>query len=156
MPAELLYDASSLKGCDLLGIRIKETTWIGKVNTRPLWRRTVPFYTIDIYRDNNRRFRVLVKDEDLNIVPTTDGVGVLTMKETKESTSPSLQLSTSDPSQGMIGAGDEGEMYFFVVPSDTHALDIRQYVFDVQFTDVSNNVYTVCEGVANLLQPVNP
>jgi len=113
----------------------------------------VPYESFDLYADDNRRLRVLMRDSNLNVVDITGGTGVFTVKATK-SGSVVIQKSTAVPSEGMIGAADEGEMYFFIVPADTNALDIRQYVFDVRLTKADGSTYTTVEGVLNLLEPV--
>ena len=42
----------------------------------------------------------------------------------------------------------------YLVPADTSALDIRQYVFDVRVTLATGKVYTVLDGTIDLQQPV--
>jgi len=155
MPIEVLYDYDLLPQGDLFGVLVYETKIYGRINVRPLRRRSVPYLKFDIYQGNNRQLRVLVRDEDMNVIDITGATGVFTVKETKESTSPSIQKSTAVAGEGQIGAADEGEMFFFLVPADTSSLDIRQYVYDVKLTLASGKTYTIVEGVVNLLEPVN-
>jgi len=155
MPVQVLYDTQSLPECDLLGILVTEQRMCGIINNCPLRRRPVPFETMDLYAANNRRLRVFIRDANLNIINLTGATGVFTVKLLKSDASPTIQKSTAVPAEGMIGAADEGEMFFFILPADTDSLDICQYVFDVQVTLADGNVYTTVEGVLNLLQPVN-
>lgn len=154
MPIDVLYDYSSLPEADLVGILKAETVLNGVVNNLPLRRRAVPHCNIDLYKSNNRRLRCYVRDGDLNIIDLTGAVAVFTVKESKNSTTTSLQKSTSVSGEGQIGSADEGECFFFIVPSDTSGLSVGQYVYDVKVTLSSGKVYTVVEGVLNLLQSV--
>lgn len=153
MPVEVLYDTSSLPECDLVGILTAETKLCGKINNCPLGREAVPYYSIDLYANNNRRLRVYIRDGDLNIIDLTGATCVFTAKLTK-SGSAVIQKSTAVAGEGAIGAADEGECFFYIEPSDTSSLDITQYVYDIQVTLSSGSKYTVVEGVLNLLQPV--
>lgn len=154
MPIEVLYDTSSMPECDLVGILTAETKLCGIINNCPLRRRAVPFYSMDLYADNNRRLRVFIRDGDLNIVDLTGATCVFTVKLTKDDTSPAIQKSTAVSGEGQIGSADQGECFFYIEPSDTANLDIAQYVYDVTVTLADSNSYTTVEGVLNLLQPV--
>jgi len=154
MPVEVFYDASKLHPGELLGILVAETRLCGIVNNKTMRRRAVPYVKFEIYRGSDRRIRVYVKDGDLNVVDLSGATCVFTMRETKDEPVV-LQKSTSVPGEGQIGAADEGECFFFLVPSDTSSLNIEQYVFDVGVTLADGSVYkSVAEGVVNLLQPV--
>jgi hypothetical protein len=154
MPVSVIYEARHLHPDDLMGELISDCRFTGIINNHPIRRRAVPYYGIEMYADNNRTFRVYVKDGNLDIIDLTGATGVFTMKVTKQSTTPSVQKSTAVAGEGQIGAADEGEMFFFIVPADTSSLDIRQYVFDVSVTLANGKSYTVLEGTINLLQPV--
>jgi hypothetical protein len=154
MPIEVLYDWSSLPECDLVGIVTAETVFCGVINNCPLRRRAVPFYPMDLYADNNRRLRVYIRDGDLNIVDLTGATCIFTVKMTKNDTSPTIQKSTAVSGEGQIGSPDQGECFFYILPSDTDSLAIAQYVFDVTVILADGNEYTSVEGVLNLLQPV--
>lgn len=155
MPIEVLYDTSSLPSCDLVGILVAETQLCGIINNCPMRRRAVPFVPMDLYANNNRRLRVYIRDGDLNIVDLTGATCVFTVKLTKDDALPVIQKSTAVPAEGQIGSADQGECFFYVLPSDTSPLDIAQYVFDVSVTLADGNQYTTVEGVVNLLQPVS-
>jgi hypothetical protein len=115
----------------------------------------VPFITIDLFRDNDRQLRFFARDPDLNVIDLTGATCIFSVKESKEDTSFAFQLSTAVPADGMIGAADEGEAFFFVKPSDTAGLSICQYVYDVQVTLGNGKIYTTVEGYLNLKLPVN-
>jgi len=149
-----LFDSSQLHPDDLTGILVSENKMCGVVNNYPIGRYAVPYEEIQLYANNNRTFRVFVKTPDLNVVDLTNAVGVLSVKPDKTVVSPVIVKHTNVPSEGQIGAANQGEMFFYIVPSDTVALDIRQYVFDVKVTLSNGKTYTVIEGVIDLLQPV--
>ncbi len=155
MPVEVLYPASRMPVCDLVGIVVAETKMCGVINNCPLRRRAVPYYPIDLYQNNDRRLRVYIRDGDLNIIDLTGATVVFTVKLSKSDVTPVIQKSTAVPAEGMIGSADEGECFFFILPADTVDLDICQYVYDVKATLADGNSYTTVEGVLNLLQPVN-
>ena len=148
-----LYDASQLHPDDLTGIMESETQLCGVVNNYPVGRSAVPFEPMDIYADSDRTLRVFIKTPDLNIVNLTGAQGLLTIKTDKFALTPVITKTTTDPSQGAIGSPDQGEMFFYLVPSDTSHLDIRQYVYDVRLTLSTGKTYTVLEGVINLQKP---
>lgn len=149
-----LYDTAQLHPDDLTGILVSETRMCGVVNNYPVGRTAVPYEEIQIYANNNRTLRVFVKTPDLNIVDLTNAVGVLTVKTQKGSSTTVISKSTAIAGQGAIGSADQGEMFFYLIPTDTSSLDVRQYVFDVKVTLVTGKVYTVLEGIIDLQQPV--
>jgi len=154
MSFDAIYDTSQLHPDDLTGVLVSEDKMCGIINRYPIRRTAVPYYAIEMYKKNNRTFRVYVKDADLNVINITGAVGIFTVKQSKDSTTTLIQKSTAVPAQGQIGAADEGEMFFYFVPADTLSLDARQYVFDVKITLSTGKVYTIAEGVIDLLQTV--
>lgn len=148
-----LYNIGSSHPNDLTGGLVNYIDAYGIVNNYPLRRNAVPYESIDLFANNNRTFRVYVKDSDLNIINVTGCTGVFTIKKTKAD-APQIIKSTAIPAQGAIGSPDQGELLFYILPADTVNLDIRQYVFDVRLILPSNATYTVLEGVINLQQPV--
>ena len=151
---EVFYDASQMPRCDLVGILVAETQLCGVINNCPLRRRAVPFYSMELYADNNRRLRVYIRDPQLNVIDITGAVGIFTVKLSKSDLVPVIQKSTDVAGEGEIGAADEGEMFFYILPTDTDSLDIGQYVYDIRVTLEDGSTYTTVEGVLNLLQPV--
>jgi len=151
---ELLFKTSSLHPDDWMGILEAETQITGIVNNYPIRRFLMPFETLNLYAGNDHAFRIYVKTPELNIVNLTGAKGVLTVKTSKDETVATLTKTTDTASQGEIGSADEGEMFFYLVPADTSALDIRQYVFDVKVTLASGKAYTVLEGLINLEKAV--
>jgi len=154
MPAEAFYDMSKMYPYDLNGILVSEISLCGIIDNYPIRRRAVPYESIDLYANNNRTFRVYVKTPNLDVVNVAGATGVFSIKVTKDSSSPVIRKSTAVPSEGAIGSPDAGELFFYIVPSDTVNLDIRQYVFDVKVTLSSGKTYTIVEGVINLQQNV--
>jgi hypothetical protein len=154
MPIDVLYSTDSMPDADLVGILVAETKWVGRVNNLPLRRRAVPYEALDIYKSSDRTIRMYVRDGDLNVINLTGATCVLTVKLLKSDSVATIQKSTANASEGLIGAADNGECFFYLVPADTSSLDIAQYVFDVRITLSSGKTYTVLEGVMNLLENV--
>jgi hypothetical protein len=155
MPIEVYYNSDRMPVGDLVGILVAETKLCGAINNRPLRRVKVPYYSMELYRDDDRRLRVYIRDGDLNIIDLTGATCLFTAKINKGDATPVIQKSTANPSEGIIGAADEGECFFFIVPADTENLDICQYVYDVRVTLSDGKTYTTVEGVLNLLEPVS-
>ena len=151
---EAYYDTKELHPCDLLGVLMRETEFIGIINNFPLRRRAVPYESMELYAGNKRRLRVYIKDANLNIIDLTGALCVFSLRQQKGG--PIIfQKKTSNSSEGMIGSADQGECFFFLESVDTANLDIAQYVFDVTVTLASNDgPYTTVEGVINLQQSV--
>jgi hypothetical protein len=138
----------------LLGILTKESQFLGIINNYPLRRTAVPYETMELYAGNKRRIRVYIKDPDLNIINLTGALCVFSFRQRKGGPIV-FQKHTNVPAEGMIGSADQGECFFFILPTDTVKLDIAQYVFDVSVTLTGGDgPYTTVEGVINLLQPV--
>lgn len=156
MSLEVIYNSNLLPQCDLYGIVVLEQELCGIINNCPLRRRAVPFLHIDIFKDNDRQLRFYARDPNLNVIDLTGATCVFSVKELKEDTSFVLQLSTAVAGEGMIGAADEGEAFFFIKPSDTAAMAAPcQYIYDVQVTLANGKIYTTVEGYMNLKLPVN-
>lgn len=149
----VLYDTTQLHPDDLTGILVSENRMCGIVNNYPVGRYAVPYEEIQLYANNNRTFRVFVKTPPLDVVNVAGAVGVLTVSPDK-GVAAVITKHTNVVGEGQIGAADQGEMFFYLVPADTVALDIRQYMFDVRVTLVTGKTYTIIEGVIDLLQPV--
>ena len=154
MWATVLYDASQLHPDDLTGELTSETRVCGIVNNYPVGRRAVPYEEIQLYAGSNRTLRVFVKTPDLNIVDLTGALGVMTVKTDKDAAVALIAKHTNVPAEGQIGAANQGEMFFYLVPADTSSLDIRQYVFDVRVTLSGGKTYTVLDGTIDLQKPV--
>lgn len=150
----MLFDSSQLHPGDLTGVLTSESRMCGIVNNYPIGRTAVPYEEIQMYANNDRALRVFVKTPPLDVVNLTGAVGVLTVKTDKDATAAVVTKSTAVAGQGMIGAADQGEMFFYLVPADTASLDIRQYVFDVMVTLSTGKKYTVLEGIIDLQEPV--
>lgn len=152
---EVLYKVEDQHPYDLLGILKVEDKLCGLIDNRPLRRKPVPYETISLYKGNDRRLRIYIKDEDLNVIDLTGSTALLTVKGSKTDTSPLFTKSTAVPAEGMIGSADEGELFFMLVPADTSGLDApSQYVYDVSVTVSGGETYTVLEGYFDLRETV--
>jgi hypothetical protein len=100
-----------------------------------------------MYAGNDKEFFIIVKDGELAPVNLTGGSGTMTWKKTKSGPIVFQKV-------GVLGAPDNGEIDFYLVPTDTALLEPRQYVFDVTVTTSAGKKYTVLEGVLTLMQPV--
>lgn len=150
----VIYDTSQLHPDDLTGTLTSENRMCGVVNNYPVGRTAVPYEEIQLYANNDRTLRVFVKTPVLNVVNITGAVGVLTVRSYKEAAVAVITKHTNVAGEGQIGAADEGEMFFYLLPADTVSLDIRQYVFDVRVTLSTGKTYTIIEGIIDLLKPV--
>lgn len=153
MPIDVLFEAKKLEPFALIGELVFEEKFLGIVDNFPTRRRPVPFESVELFNGNDKTLRVLVRDQDQNIIDLTDASAKLTVKEEKGGVI-IFQKGTDAPAEAQIGAADEGEVFFFIVPADTSALDIRQYVFDAEVVLSNGKRYTVLEGVLNLRQTV--
>ena len=153
MPYEAIYETSQLKPGEITGYLIFETQMCGTINYYSAGRNSVPTYKVDLYAGNDRTLRVYVKDDDLNVIDLTGATAVLTCKKTKSATATIFTKSTAVAGEGQIGAADEGEIFFFLLPADTALLE-DQYVYDVKVTLSNGKAYTVVEGIFNILEPV--
>ena len=154
MDIEVVYDPEHSHPEELLGEVVWQEIMGGIVDDYPR-SEEVTFYTIILYADNDRTWVVYIQDRDRNPINLTGATVIMTIKETKDGPVV-IQKSTANPSEGAIGAANKGECYFYIVPSDTASITIRQYVFDVKVFVASGKEYTALEGVLNLLDPVNP
>jgi hypothetical protein len=153
MSVEVFYDPDKIHPQDINGIVVIEERYFGIVNNLPNRRIDVPQYVLDIFRGNNRTIRAFMRDPNGDVINTTGSVGIFTAKATKDSATTSIQLRTDVSGEGQIGAGDDGELIFYFVPTTTDSLDIRQYVFDITL-EISGSTYTTTEGRMNLKQTV--
>jgi hypothetical protein len=114
------------------------------------------FKSFSMYAGSDKTYKCVVKDRALNPVNVYGGVGVMSWKRLSTDVAFVLQKSTNVPSQGSLGDPTQGELLFYLVHTDTHVLEARQYAFDVKLTLPNGKTYTVAEGTINLHVPVNP
>jgi hypothetical protein len=157
MAIEVLYDLKSLTPFDLIGELVRETQLTGVTLNSPVGGKQVPYVPFEMYQANDRLIRVYVRDQNLDIVDITGANGLFTVKETKAGPVV-FQKETDNPNEGLIGAADEGEMFFIIKPEDTESLDIEksdQFVYDVLIQLANGNKYTILEGTLLIRQRVN-
>ena len=147
------FDKKLLDADELYGEIVIENMFVGIANTYP-GRSKVPFEKIEIYSSNDRTIHIYVRDPSLDIIDLTGATAVFTVKQTREGPI-LLQKSTADPNEGLVGAADQGEVYFYITDTDTVNMEIRQYVYDVRVTLSNGKAYTVLVGVLDLIGPVN-
>jgi len=148
---DVFYNIDDMHPFDLNGVLVYEDRYDGLVNNIPSNRvKKVPFENLFLTQGDDRTLRIYVKDPNNEVIKLTGATGLLTFRESSTSADPSIELSTSDSGQGMIGAADRGEVFFFLIPSDTEDLALRQYVWDCRITLASGKSYTVLNGVMDL------
>lgn len=148
------YNPKYSKPYDLVGICIWEEVLTGMTEYYPKGKGNMPFEKLSMYAGENKTIRVYIKDRDMNPVNVLGSSCVLTVKEKKTDTSATIQ-KTAGGATGGIGAADEGEIFFFLIPTDTSSLATIEYVFDVKATLSNGKVYTVLEGTLKINDPVN-
>ena len=115
------------------------------------------YKNLALYAGSDKTYKVVVKDRNLNPINVYGGIGVMSWKKHKSDLPPMIvQKHTNIAGQGCLGDPTQGELIFYIVPTDTQALEARQYVFDVKLIQSTGKVYTVAEGVILLREPVNP
>jgi hypothetical protein len=157
MSIEVLYELKNLTPFDLIGELVRETQLTGVTLNSPVGGKQVPYVPFEMFQANDRLIRVFVRDQNLDIVDVTGANGLFTVKETK-SGPVVFQKETDNPNEGLLGATDEGEMFFIIKPEDTESLDIDisdQYVYDVLVSLANGTKYTILEGTITIRQRVN-
>ena len=146
-------DPSSRSIDELVGELQYKECFNGQIDSYP-GRARVLFQNLILYAGDDKTYVVYVKDRDLNPVSVAGAVAVLTWR--KEKGSPIvLQKSTAIVGQGEIGAANKGEVFFYLVSTDTSSLETEcQYLWDVQVTLASGKHYTVLEGITTLRSSV--
>lgn len=142
-------DPSSRNVDELVGELQYKECFSGQIDSYP-GRKRVLFQNLTLYAGDDKTYVVYVKDRDLNPVPIDGATAVLTWRRSKEG-AVVLQKSTSVPGEGEIVAANKGEVFFYLMSSDTSMLETdRQYVWDVRVTLSSGKRYTVLEGITTL------
>ncbi len=148
---DVFYNVDDMHPFDLNGILVFENRYDGLVNNIPSNKvKRVPFENLFLTQGDDRTLRMYVKDPNNEVINLAGASAVLTFRESSTSDDPSIELSTAVPAEGMIGAADKGEIFFFLVPDSTDTLSLRQYVWDCRVTLSSGKTYTVLNGVMDL------
>lgn len=144
------YDESKLNPWDINGELVQFTTLTGIAQTLPTRRRKMPFYTLNMAQGDDRSLRVYVKDPNLDIIDLSGAVGQFFLRTAQKGGAAVFDKATNVTGEGQIGAADEGEMFFFIEPSDTSSLDARQYWWMIRVTLSNGKTYSIANGVINL------
>ena len=148
---DVYYNVDDMHPFDLNGVLVYENVYDGLVNNIPSNRvKKVPFENLFLTQSDDRTLRIYVKDPNSEVINLTGAVAVLSFRESSVSDDVSIQLSTAVAAEGVIGAADRGELFFFLVPDQTADLSLRQYVWDCRVTLESGKSYTVLTGVMDL------
>lgn len=125
------------------------------INNQPLRRRAIPTDLLTMYRGESRRLRFFVIDSTGAAVNVKGALCVFTFRRGR--TGPILfTKSTAVAGEGEIGAADRGEVFFWLVPTDTQNLDVEsQYVADMTVTlSGGDGPYTAEESIVDLFARV--
>lgn len=98
---------------------------------------------------DNKTYLCYVKDRYNNPINIADCVCTMTFYDEVGGIIV-IQKHTNVSGEGVIGSPDEGEFYFYLVPSDTSALDAQQYPFKIEIDFPSGKHYTISQGVLQL------
>lgn len=103
---------------------------------------------LSLVAGDNKQYVCYVKDRKLNPINITDAVCTLKIWQNTEQP-PVIEKHTNVSSEGVIGAANKGEFYFYLLPSDTESLPEQQYPFEIT-VDLSGKHFTVSTGVLDL------
>ena len=113
---------------------------------------------VEIYRGDNRTFKVTVKDGDGNAVNITGASIIFSVKEKIGDTGYNFQKKNTaaggGDSQIKITDAVNGIYEVYIVPTDTQTLDIGNYEYDSELTTATSKVYTVVRGELNIMDEI--
>ena len=101
---------------------------------------------IEIYRGDDRTFKVVCKDENDAVVNITGAAIKFSVKEKISDATYKVEKSSAQASEISITDGSNGEYEIYLVPADTQSLDIGSYEYDSELTTSGGKVYTVVRG----------
>lgn len=101
---------------------------------------------VEIYRGDNRTFKVTVKDGDGNAVNIAGASIVFSVKEKISDAAYIIQKSSSVGSEITITDAANGIYEVYLLPADSQNLDIRTYEYDSELTTSTGKIYTVVRG----------
>ena len=104
-----------------------------------------------IYRGDDKTWNLAFKDAEGDPIDITGATVWFTAKEntTDEDASAVLQkqiTSHSNPTQG--------ETQLSLIPSDTDAMEVKDYEYDMQLVESSGKVSTFMRGKLNIIQDI--
>ena len=155
MPIPIIFPSTERKPQELTGKLIFIVKYTGFINNVPPEVRTMNKQNMSMYNGEDKTITVYIRDSDLNPINMTGSTSILYVKDSVTSTPILIQKSTDVPSEGAIGAADEGEIFFFLVPADTVSLASTQLTWGVDVTVANGKKYTVLDGQFTLAEPVN-
>lgn len=97
---------------------------------------------------DSKQYVCYVKDRNLNPINISNAVCYLKVWE-DTTQAPIITKATNVSGEGLIGAADKGEFYFYLVPADTENLSAQQYPYEIS-VDINGNHYTVSQGIINM------
>lgn len=101
---------------------------------------------IEIYRGDDRTFKVIVKDEDDAVINITGAAIRFSVKEKISDVAYEIEKSRAVGAEIAITDAANGEYEIFLVPADTQDMDVGSYEYDSELTTSGGKVYTVVRG----------
>lgn len=100
---------------------------------------------VEIYRGDNRTFKIIAKDADGAVVNITGATAIFSVKKKLIDAAYIFQKTTANPAQISITEPTDGELEVYILPADTQEETPGDYEYDCQLT-TSGNVYTIVIG----------
>lgn len=100
---------------------------------------------MELTRGDTGQYRFQRKDADGEVILTLPDAIYFTVKKSYQSPTVVFQKTIDD-----MTFDQDGTFHFTIEPEDTQALDIGNYVYDIEVTD-SDYVQTISKGTLKLL-----
>lgn len=101
---------------------------------------------IEIYRGDNRTFKVTVTDGAGGAVDITGATIIFSVKEDISDTDYEIQKTSAQGSEITITDAGNGIYEVYLIPADTQNMDLGVYEYDSQLTTSASKVYTTVRG----------
>jgi len=145
------YNKEFSHPCNLVGRLVWEWELIGQTNYN---RGTqMKYENLSMYKGEDKSIHIYIKDQDLNPIIMTGSMSTFVVKKSKSDATNLIEKHTNVNGEGMIGAPEQGEIYFNLMPSDTNNLEPRQYVWHVKTVTASAKTFIVFEGTLTIELP---
>jgi hypothetical protein len=97
----------------------------------------VPATKLEIAKGENKTFGFTHKDTSGNIITLVGATVHFAVRTTAKATTALITKSSATPSEITIDDAANGHANIFLVPGDTSALDVEDYVYDIWVVDSS-------------------
>lgn len=113
-----------------------------------------------MYKGDNKKYRVRVIDDAGDPQDITGGGLIFTVKEDPTDAAPTIQKDSSVVGEIDITDPSGGIAFIYIVPEDTrdpgNNVDVipGTYEYDIQYTNASGEIKTLCKGTLKIMQDV--